>query len=174
MIKIIEYRLDEYVLETTSHDNLNALLENGYAIIGHCSYRVTERFGEENQFQGDSTNWERFTLYKADNVQKVDSNALTLAVITSIEGGLTKNNQRPMWRCQTDIGEKVNIFLNVDEPEKDNFNLFEAAGFGDFLKDIGNFETLDCQIFVAMQKNGQWWEIVKVSPYRPQMPELPF
>lgn len=162
MIETFSILLDDTEDRENMRLELSALIDDGYTIIAHGFYQDSDR-----------QPMERFTLYKPDNVEKVDANALTLAVITSLERGETKNNQRPMWRCTTDIGEKVNIFLNTDEPEKDSFHLFEQAGWGQVLNELMTFSTMDTQIFIAMQKKGQWWEIVKVSPYQVQG-DMPF
>lgn len=87
---------------------------------------------------------------------------LVLTTLVSAERGETSNNQRPMWRCRTDDGEKVNIFLNTDEPEKDNYSLFKQAGWAEDLDAIRLYDTEEISIPVAMKKNGIWWEIVKV------------
>jgi len=152
MIEIVEVGLT-YAMDNQL-STLNEKLGEGFQIIGHFCYT----------YDGEVT--ERFTLYKPDNAApKVESDSLVLATITTIERGETKNNQRPMWRCKTDTGEKVNIFLNVDEPAKDSFHLFEQAGWAHILNDIFLFSEIDSSIVVAMRKDGQWWEIVKVKPY---------
>lgn len=93
----------------------------------------------------------------------INTNALVLATITTLQRDETKNNRRPMWRCKTDTGEKLNIFLNVDEPSKDNFHLFEETGWGHVLNEIDLYGEIDASIVIAMRKDGQWWEIVKVK-----------
>lgn len=104
-------------------------------------------------------------IEKLGGKPKVSTDDLVLATITTIERGETKNNQRPMWRCKTDTGEKVNIFLNLDEPAKDSYHLFEQAGWAHVLNDIPLYSQSFEHIVVAMRKDGQWWEIVKVKPY---------
>ena len=142
---------------TYTSDNLELLnrrLADGFQIIGHSVY----------SYDGEVT--ELFSLYNPDNAApKVESDSLVLAIITTIQRDQTKNNARPMWRCKTDTGEKVNIFLNVDEPAKDNFHLFEQAGWAHVLNGISLYGEIDSSIVVAMRKEGQWWEIVTVKPY---------
>lgn len=142
---------------TENLEILNKRLSDGFQIIGHSTY----------SYDGEVT--ELFSLYKPDSIPapKVETDSLVLATITTIERGETKNNQRPMWRCKTDTGEKVNIFLNVDEPAKDSFHLFEQTGWASVLNEIFLYSEADVSIVVAMRKNGQWWEIVKVKPYIP-------
>lgn len=132
---------------------LNQKLAEGFEVIGHSSYA----------YDGEIS--ETFTIYKRDSVgPAVETNSLVLTSIATIQRDQTKNNQRPMWRCKTHTGEKVNIFLNVDEPAKDSFHLFEQAGWADLLNDLGLYTEIDTRIYVAIRKDGQWWEIVKVAP----------
>ena len=106
------------------------------------------------------------------NKPQVELDSLVLRTIISLERGETANNARPMWRCLTDEGEKVNIFLNEDDEEKDNFHLFEQAGWGAKLHAISMYSTQDLNIQVAIQlgkptKDGKrFWEIAKVRDYR--------
>lgn len=48
--------------------------------------------------------------------------------IVSMQAGLTKGSQSPMWRCVCHDGERVNVFRHTD-PQKNNFALFEQAGY---------------------------------------------
>jgi hypothetical protein len=88
---------------------------------------------------------------------------LVLATLVTFTRDETRNNQRPMWRCMTDDSEAVNIFLNKDEADKDNYHLFKKAGWGKFLDDFGLHQLrVDTSIQIAMKKNGRFWDIVKV------------
>lgn len=101
---------------------------------------------------------------QGDSAPSVNANSLVLTTLATIRRDETKNNRRPMWRCVTVEGEKVNVFLNEDDPAKDSFHLFQEANWGNFLEAIPDYSEVDSFIIVAMQKNGQWWEIVKVMP----------
>lgn len=93
--------------------------------------------------------------------------------ITYIERGETSNSRSPMWRCTTLDGERVNIFKH-DDPEKNSFALFEAAGYGEFLLSLAvhDFQTWETTpIVVEMRKMGKWWEIVSVSARNGALPE---
>lgn len=140
-----------------THEALEILdkrLNDGFQIIGHSSYT----------YDGEVT--ELYTLYKPEKSAAAEDGqgALVMKTITLIQRDETKNNQRPMWRCTTETGEKVNIFQNVDDLSKDTFNLFEAAGWGDFLNDISLYSQRQTEINVALRKDGQWWNIVAVTP----------
>jgi hypothetical protein len=140
-----------------THEALEILgkrLDDGFQIIGHSSYT----------YDGEVT--ELYTLYKPEKSAAIEETqgALVMTQITMIQRDETKNNQRPMWRCETATGEKVNIFLNVDDPSKDSFNLFEKAGWGDFLMGIYLYSQAQAEIYVALRKDGQWWNIVAVNP----------
>ncbi|MBI5671290.1 MAG: 3'-5' exonuclease [Chloroflexi bacterium] len=88
------------------------------------------------------------------------------AKIVSLQAGLTKNSQSPMWRCTTDTGERVNVFKHSD-PDKNSFGLFEAAGYGTALLSMVNGQVMtwkNTPIEVTMTKDGQWWQVIAVSP----------
>ena len=152
MIEIIDMNFQYGKNE--KHTELDDFLANGYQIIAHSTY-----------WDGDE-HCERFTLHKPDRPAAIEENqgALVMTTITMIQRDETKNNQRPMWRCTTATGEKVNIFLNVDDPSKDNFHLFEDAGWADFLMEIFLYAQAQAEIYVALRKDGQWWNIVAVNP----------
>jgi hypothetical protein len=153
MIKLIDIALDETYL--AQHDDLAEYLNEGYQIIGHCTFAI----GIES--------WERYTLYKAPEKQeKVAAQELELAIIISVQRDETKNNRRPMWRCLLDSGEMVNVFQNDDEPEKDSYHLFKKANWGTFLHACPLFETKQADIQIAMKKNGRWWEVAVVRKNR--------
>jgi hypothetical protein len=87
---------------------------------------------------------------------------LVLTTLVSAQGDETFTNRRLFWRCKTDDGEQVNVFRNEDEPAKDNFHLFEQAGYGNDLDAIALHQFEDISIQIAMKKNGRFWEVVKV------------
>lgn len=133
---------------------LEKRLADGYSIIGHSVY----------SYDGETS--EVYTVYKPEkSAATTEIDSLVLATITTIYRDKTKNNERPMWRCTTDTGEKVNIFLNVDETSKDNYHLFEQAGWAHVLDELTLWYETEASIVVAMRKEGQWWNIVKVKPY---------
>ncbi len=97
---------------------------------------------------------------------------LVLTTLVSAQRDRTAKNARPMWRCYTDDGEAVNIFLNSDEPEKDSHHLFNEAGWGLDLYNIQLHQIMAINIQIAMKKNGRFWEVVKVrSKPESDMPE---
>lgn len=153
------------------HEALESALNEGYEIIGHSTFSIESRYGETNEFSGGISPMERYTLYKPFSAKEALSE-LVLTTIATIERGETSTNQRPMWRCTTDDGKKVNIFLNTDEKEKDNFHLFEAAGWGEKLQEMALYSTIDQDIQIAMKKAGKFWEVVLVRSYSP--PNYPF
>lgn len=165
---IFDIPLDESATE--QHEALEEALNEGYEIIGHSTFESGNRFNESGEAIGISP-MERYTLYKPVSAKEVLSE-LVLTTIATIERGETTTNQRPMWRCKTDDGKKVNIFLNTDEKEKDNFHLFEAAGWGEKLQEMALYSTIDQDIQIAMKKVGHFWEVVLVRPYSP--PDYPF
>jgi hypothetical protein len=88
--------------------------------------------------------------------------------ITYVERGETSNSKSPMWRCTCADGERVNIFKHED-PQKNSYALFEAAGYGELLMSlaVNDFQTWEyTPIEVQMKKIGKWWEIIFVS-HRP-------
>lgn len=123
---------------------------DAYVRAGNTDYRMSHE--------------EAYALIEKLQGKEEQQGALVMTKITSIQRDETKNNQRPMWRCKTETGEKVNIFLNVDEISKDNFHLFEAAGWGDYLMGLFLYSEAFTEISIAMRKDGQWWNIVSVSP----------
>lgn len=75
--------------------------------------------------------------------------------ITRIERARTSTN-KPMWKCNTEDGDKVNIFQHT------SLHLFRGAGYSDRLTamqegEIAIWETYP--IAVEMRKSGEWWEI---------------
>ncbi len=93
--------------------------------------------------------------------------------ITSMERSATNNSRSPMWRCQTANGERVNIFKH-DDPEKNNFALFEAAGYGELMLPMEDGDELywhGSGLPVRMRRMGKWWEIVAVEPRNGRVPD---
>lgn len=164
MIKLIDIALDENATE--QHSDLEKALNEGYQIIGHSTFSIESRFGESNEFSGGNTPYERYTLYKPEaSKPQTALDELVLTVITGMSRDETKRNRRPMWRCTTDNGQDVNVFLNEDEPEKDSYHLFKKAGWGEWLDSIAmNHGFVASQIIIIMRKSGDWWEVVKVRP----------
>lgn len=84
--------------------------------------------------------------------------------IISMERGATKNSGSPMWRCETQDGERVNVFSHSD-PNKDNSRLFF-----DYLDEMHQMSLgekvtwIEYPIGINMQKSGQWWDVKSVEP----------
>lgn len=86
--------------------------------------------------------------------------------IIRMERGATKGSGSPMWRCQTQDGQRVNVFKHSD-PVKDTSLLFEGAGYLADMEALGIGEALEwtgAPIRVVMQKKGDWWEVAAVEP----------
>lgn len=86
--------------------------------------------------------------------------------IVSLERDETRNSGSPMWRCVTSAGDRVNIFQHSD-PDKNNFTLFEAAGWAQVLESMpvgGQRNWTQNPIEVVMRKPGKFWEIIAVTP----------
>src|SRR5258708_1701078 len=86
--------------------------------------------------------------------------------IISIQAGLTKNSQSPMWRCVTSTGERVNVFQHSD-PAKDNTRLLAEAGYLQFMTPLIDRQEITWHnhpIPVVMKQDGQWWSVVGVAP----------
>ncbi len=86
--------------------------------------------------------------------------------ITRMEAGRTKNSASPMWRCVCSDGTKVNVFRHTD-PEKNNFQLFEDAGYApemEQLKDGAALHWKTHPVRVTLHKPGDFWEVVQVQP----------
>lgn len=76
----------------------------------------------------------------------------------------TKNTQSPFWRCRSVEGIAVNIFKHEDEL-KDNFHLFEKAGFGEILLSIQlgvSQNWMFSPVVVEIEEDGQFWKVVSV------------
>jgi len=88
--------------------------------------------------------------------------------ITRMEAGRTKNSASPMWRCVCSDGTKVNIFKHADA-DKNNFSLFEGAGYAPEMEQLKDGATLDWKthpVRVTLHKPGDFWEVVQVQPRR--------
>jgi len=147
-------------------------LTTGYILINPTA--VTDIY-----FQTDGDTFVSLANERTYSITQEESEALVKALggyhtsekpwhitwIVSAERGETRNSNQPLWRCVTEDGQRVNIFKHSD-PEKDNFHLFEEAGYGELLEDISLFATVefDPSICIGMVKNGQWWEIQSVYP----------
>lgn len=60
----------------------------------------------------------------------------------------------------------MNIFQHED-PARDNFALFETAGYGDVLRAMAIGDEMiwrSTPIPVEIRRNGKWWEIIRVEP----------
>lgn len=92
----------------------------------------------------------------------------TIQHIIRMERGETSNSSSPMWRCQTSEGERVNIFKHTD-PVKNNFRLFDAAGYGADLiamelNESLNWNTFPIAVDLTKADGSKWWEIAAVHP----------
>jgi len=75
-----------------------------------------------------------------------------------------------MWRCQTQNGERVNVFKHAD-PTRDTFSLFHVAGYSPEMSamQLGDMLTWETNpILVTMvktpDKSGkEWWNITAVD-----------
>jgi len=92
--------------------------------------------------------------------------------VTSIERDLTNRNavgkpQNPMWRCICNDGTKFNVFVS-ENPDRNTFSLFDAAGYGLDLMAMQVGERVDWikhPISVTIQPtlDGKWWELLSVA-----------
>lgn len=90
------------------------------------------------------------------------TNAAKLVSMTRDE---TKNSRSPFWRCGTSAGFMVNVFKH-DDPLKDNFNLFDAAGYAPEMLAMSygdNITWTRDAIAVELVANGAFWNVVKVE-----------
>lgn len=164
MIKLI--RVQSYLGDVYLNPLLVAAIdfqkEDAYVRAGQTDYRMSH----ENAFAFIAD-------LKGNSKPQTALDELVLTTITKLERDETSNNQRPMWRCRTntDEGDKVNVFLNKDEPEKDSYHFFEQAGWGKFLMNMSVGESLRCAIHIAMRKNGKWWEVVMVQAKPQNIPD---
>lgn len=95
--------------------------------------------------------------------------------IVRLTRGSTRNSGSPMWRCETDDGQRVNIFKHAD-PVKNTFALFEAAGYAPALDAMIDGEERTWRqrpIFVTLAKDGQWWNVIAVLPAVDPEPDPP-
>src|SRR6185369_17304841 len=87
--------------------------------------------------------------------------------IVQIEAARTQFNGS-MWKCKTTSGTPVNIFAS-DDPRRDSARLFANAGYTDSLvSEPGIVVTWKRHpIKVTLQANGQYWNVIDVSPRPP-------
>lgn len=89
--------------------------------------------------------------------------------IVRVERGETKGSKSPMWRCWTDSGEQVNVFMH-EMPERNTFRYLHDAGYGDDFCEMAVGETLTWYqhpITVQMRKDGQWWALTAALKRNP-------
>jgi hypothetical protein len=92
--------------------------------------------------------------------------AKPLAQITFLRRDVTSHSASPLWRCTTEDGRTVNIFKHGD-PQKDNFHLFEEAGYAEWLNalDVGDAQNWKgYPIVVTLAYDGKFWNITRVKP----------
>lgn len=85
--------------------------------------------------------------------------------ITFVRRDVTKTSGSPLWRCSTSDGRSVNIFKHED-PAKDNFHLFETAGYADALLalDVGDSQNWQgFPIYVSLGMDGRFWNVLTVE-----------
>lgn len=87
----------------------------------------------------------------------------------------TKNTRSPFWRCRSKDGLAVNVFKHDDEL-KDNFHLFENAGYGETLLSIlvgVSQNWTNHPVKVDIIEDGQFWKITAVAKRLPDdMPDI--
>lgn len=84
--------------------------------------------------------------------------------ILSMTRDRTKNSGSPFWRCGTSEGFTVNVFKH-DDPLKDNFNLFDHAGYAPEMINMNYGDTITWtrdKITVEIEQNGAFWNVVRV------------
>jgi len=97
----------------------------------------------------------------------------TTAEIVSMTRDETKNSRSPFWRCGTKAGFMVNVFQH-DDPLKNNFSLFEEAGFGPEMSAMSygdNITWTRDSITVELEENGKFWNVVRVLKRDGEMPD---
>lgn len=99
--------------------------------------------------------------------------------IISMERSETKNSNSPMWRCTTESGDKVNVFLHND-PVKNTFAFFASAGYAEDMKVLPLnarliWRTHPIAVELKRSPDGKWWDFVAVAP-KPAgaCPDVPF
>ena len=89
----------------------------------------------------------------------------TSATIIGMTRDMTKNSGSPFWRCSTSKGFMVNVFKH-DDPLKDNFSLFELAGYGPEMLAMeygSSINWINHPIRVELVQNGSFWNVVSVT-----------
>lgn len=92
--------------------------------------------------------------------------------ITIIERDVTNKAavgkpQNPMWRCTCADGTKFNVFQS-ENPDRDTFSLFAAAGYGLDLSQMQVGERLEwfkhpIEAMIRPTPDGKWWELLSVA-----------
>jgi DNA polymerase III epsilon subunit-like protein len=87
--------------------------------------------------------------------------------IVKMTRGLTSGSRSPMWRCETEDGQRVNVFKHYD-PNKNSFRFFEDAGYAVEMLALATDESLiwrTTPVAVQLEKtpDGKWWEIIAVA-----------
>lgn len=92
--------------------------------------------------------------------------------ILSMTRDETRSSRSPMWRCGTQAGFTVNVFKH-DDPLKDTFGLFDAAGYAPEMLAMNYGDTITWtrdSITVELLQNGSFWNVSKVL----KRPDLAF
>lgn len=85
--------------------------------------------------------------------------------IISMERGETRGSKSPMWRCRTEDGIKVNVFMH-ELPERDTAHLFDEAGYWPFMEPMKPGDQITWNkfpIIVTLIKNREYFEVVAVE-----------
>lgn len=83
--------------------------------------------------------------------------------ITAMTRDITKSGG-VMWRCATEKGFMVNVFAH-DDPLKDTFALFVAAGYAGPMSAMRHGDTINwtvSPVAVELVQNGAFWNVVTV------------
>jgi len=90
--------------------------------------------------------------------------------IISVERGESSGSKSPKWTCELREGGKLWVFQHND-PERNNYPLFAAAGYGDVLDAMAVGETLffnTTPIRVLAKKDDKnYWRVTDVLPATP-------
>lgn len=147
---------------TDAQNKLDAALTEGYTLVS----------ATPASYSGSTSII--YVLYKAPQKEVVQLHTPATAPgkpaeIVQMQAGRTKNSASPMWRCVCSDGTKVNVFRHTD-PEKNNFSLFEGAGYAPEMEQLKDGATLTWKthpVRVTLHKPGDFWEVVQVQP-RPE------
>ena len=110
---------------------------------------------------------------QVDDTQMVTRQASTVtAHIIGLKRGVTTNSQSPKWECTTlkPVPKGLRIFSHED-PKKDSYALFVAAGYDAFLFPMEAGESQNwidhpIEVQIAQSADG-WWNVVAVTPREP-------